>query len=421
MHELLTPLRMDYSRWTDCPPRAPLGKADAVYGSFDHLMLLLGRIANFASRDRKRKLKVMEANGGQWRPAPGMKMGPPPGAKPPGADPADALPSSIEGRKPSSGAPINPRMPPQGMARGPGMPQQMANPQPVQAGPPPQISFYGMAPPPARVAMPARYQTNQTSPTPSTLSHQDSIDLDTATKDALAEWQRIHHALDAYASRLGPNFQPLPEDCQQPLPTPFGLALFYRSYDISCLWLVYNMCVIIAERSHPHMPPAAHMAAGIAAFKTRESATNIGRITAGIVSPPQNQPLSPALGAAMCECCMALFIAGVQYQDPAQRRWTVERLFETDRRCGWATAGVIGEGCQTSWVKAAFMGRGPPWERIRNTRNPDARVNGSYERVGMQGAPDGEDEKDRRFVFSRAEARVHWAIGIIGTEEDVRE
>ena len=55
---------MDYSRYTDCPPRAPLGKADAPYGSFDHVVLLLARIADFAVKDRKRKLKVEKSSMG---------------------------------------------------------------------------------------------------------------------------------------------------------------------------------------------------------------------------------------------------------------------------------------------------------------------------------------------------------------------
>src|SRR6266571_7993391 len=69
---------MDYSRWSDCPPRAPMGRADAIYATHDHVILILGRIADFAAKDRERKIKAVEANGGQWRPTPGMPMGPPP-------------------------------------------------------------------------------------------------------------------------------------------------------------------------------------------------------------------------------------------------------------------------------------------------------------------------------------------------------
>ena len=58
-----------------------MGKVDAVHGSFDHLVLLLGRIADFSSKDRERKLKQIQANGGRWKPlpgTPGMNIRPPP-------------------------------------------------------------------------------------------------------------------------------------------------------------------------------------------------------------------------------------------------------------------------------------------------------------------------------------------------------
>src|SRR4051812_45818555 len=70
-----------------------MGRPDAVYGTHDHLIILLARIAEFNARDRRRKIKIMEANGGQWRPSPGMQMPSPPGgpgpqsASPPPANP----------------------------------------------------------------------------------------------------------------------------------------------------------------------------------------------------------------------------------------------------------------------------------------------------------------------------------------------
>lgn len=78
-------LLMDYARWSDCPPRARIGRDDATYGTHDHIMLLLGRIAEFSAKDRKRKLSGVKASGGQWRPPSGGefkglgRMGPPPG------------------------------------------------------------------------------------------------------------------------------------------------------------------------------------------------------------------------------------------------------------------------------------------------------------------------------------------------------
>ena len=57
---------MEYRRWGECLPRAAIGRLDAVYGTADHLWLLLGRLADFNARDQRRKKKAVDANGGQW-------------------------------------------------------------------------------------------------------------------------------------------------------------------------------------------------------------------------------------------------------------------------------------------------------------------------------------------------------------------
>lgn len=59
-----TKLFMEYEEWTQCPPRAPLSSISAIYGTYDHLILLLGRLASFASRDLSRKRKAFRAKGG---------------------------------------------------------------------------------------------------------------------------------------------------------------------------------------------------------------------------------------------------------------------------------------------------------------------------------------------------------------------
>ncbi|KAI1497701.1 hypothetical protein F5X99DRAFT_357250 [Biscogniauxia marginata] len=69
-----TRLFLETDVWTQCPPRAPMGRLDAVWGTYDHLMLLLGRIANFSSRDLARKREALRANG-PGGPPPGMFAG----------------------------------------------------------------------------------------------------------------------------------------------------------------------------------------------------------------------------------------------------------------------------------------------------------------------------------------------------------
>jgi hypothetical protein len=382
--------RLDYHRWADCAPRASIGRADAVYGSFDHLTLLLGRIADFASKDRARKLRQMALQGGQWIPAPGMDALQPPGTG--------------TGPPPSNG---------------PGVSQRPST------GPIPQASpaFFGMAPPPrSNVQMPSSYNpVRQTTASYSTEST-EAIDLQAATAAALIEYGRIRAALKAFVAALNvPAFQQLDEGLHTPILTPFGPAIFYHSYDISCLWSIYNMCEIIAIRSHPHMHPAAHAAAGLAAKDTAYFAEQIGRVVAGIVPGPANEPLNPTLGSSLCESCMPTFVAAIQYQRPDQRHFTIIRIYSIALRTGWGSAELIGKGIETSWVKAGEMGRGPPYQRVEMPRHSDdPRLNHSWElHADPDTKPEEMDDSDRRLVTVKASARLNWAIGIIGMEDDV--
>ena len=290
----------------------------------------------------------------------------------------------------------------------------------------PAPAFYGMAPPPRQnVQVPSSYAPlDGRAPTPMGASLQDqaeSIDLHIATSNALEEYGRIRAALRTFATSLGDTFEPLASEYQPSVDTPFGAALFYRSYDIGCLWAVYNMAMIVAIRSHPHMPPAAHMAVGVAAQETASYANDIGRIAAGIAPGLPSEPLNPALGSALCESCMPSFFAAVQYVDPRQRHDTVVRIYGIAQRTGWGSAELIANGCETAWVKAAAAGRGPYYERMaRPQQSDDPRLNGSWERLDPHVMPSDDDEGDRRLISTNANARLNWAIGIMGTESDMQ-
>ncbi|KAK7553863.1 hypothetical protein IWX92DRAFT_305692 [Phyllosticta citricarpa] len=383
-------LLMDYSRCSDCPPRAPIGKPDALYGTHDHSLLLLARIGDFAARDRERKVRAVEMNGGAWRP-------------------------------------------------GLGMPSPSPSPSPSSCGggiPTPAIPFYGMAPPSGNTSMPAAFASSTTqsmpSPAPSAPSSSSPIqtqaDLEAATSAALSEWTTIRAALTTYASYLGPAFAPLsPEHCTH-IPTPFGPALQYRSFDIAVLWAQYHMLTIILARCHPSMPPAAIMAAAVAASTTAGPANDIGRIAAGVMPPPlpSSAPpseraklaeLNPSIGAALIEVIMPLFFAGIQYTEHAQREWLVTHVADIENRTGWASAGLVANGCQKVWERAGRAGRGPVWVYRREGASKDERRSGrKSDNAG--GAADA-DATDRRFVWTNPATRVHWAMGILSAEEDV--
>ncbi|KAF4552944.1 Hypothetical protein D9617_8g049570 [Elsinoe fawcettii] len=411
------PLLMSYSRWTDYPPRAPIdAEPGVIYGAYDHLMLLCGRIADFIVRDRKRKLRAMQLNGGMWRPPPGMQMGPPgssPGG-PPGSTPGSTAGRSGTGPPPGFGPPSNatPRGPPSNASGQP-------SPQPAGNTPSPQMPMYfGMAPPEPTASMPSSYWAEPQAPPVMSPEQEQFIDFATQTAEAQQEWDEILLAINTLVSMLGDWYQPLVSEYQVPPQTPWGPATIYKSLDVGCLWGFINFAYILAHRSHPNMPPYAHMAAAISARVTKPYADAIGRTAAGIMPPNNGKPITPFMGAAMCDLCLPLFFAGVQLVDPHQRDWIVTALFDIERRCAYETAGTIAHGCQTAWHKAGKAGRGPPYTHRYNTRAQDERLNGSWEKIDPNATPDEDDSTDRRFIQTKPTARLHWAMGILETELD---
>ncbi len=390
---------MPYDRWGHCPPRAPIGRLDAIYGTMDHLILLMGRIGEFGGKDQIRKREVVKANGGVWRPRPemfppGMFPGPPPGAPHPAPNDAPGGPPSMQ----FSNLPAH---------------SQNTGPSPQFAPP-----MYGMVPslessqrvPDAFIQGPHVSQNGTT--------ESSAIELETATAEAEAEWNDIKHAFDVFEQNLGADFQPLSPEYMQPLSTPFGPALYYRTYSIACIWALYYTGRIIAARVHPSMPPAAMVAAGIAAFQTKEWAKLVGRVCAGLQPTSLTTELNPSLGAALIESSLGLFFAGIQYQDAGQRGWTITKLRDIARLTGWQSSAAIASGCETAWTKAAEAGKGPPYQRTMDPTAKDDRVAGR--RPDLNGGPP-KDNNDRRFITINPSTRLHWALGLLSVEEDMRK
>ncbi|KAF1832553.1 hypothetical protein BDW02DRAFT_422751 [Decorospora gaudefroyi] len=434
-HHLMRPFR----KWSDCPPRAPLGHTDALYGSQDHLLLLLARVADFTARDRERKLHQVDADGG-WRPRPGMpgfgSMGPPPSHQR-GQPPTPTTPSSSTPYM--QGPPSGWKGPPP-----PGFgPSSIPPGQPSQARQPPSATpnFYGMAPAPEPPPILSSYDNPnyKHSPPTSHMPHPRHANLPALYETALSEWEAISdaHAHVTNVLERTDSFAPLPGDLYPPAPggsqdngnaTPFGPAIIHRSYDISVIWTLLHLAKIILIRAHPAMPPAAQMAAGVATAATAPYCQLIGRINAGM-QIPVSANLSPFLGAVLVESTMPLFFAGITFSDAAQREWLVTRLMEIDKRTGWASAGIIARGCEKAWETAAEMGRGPPYERrlsqIRKEEeeemetgdNVQGRDEGRAEGMGGRREEQG-GVGETRFVVKRP---LTFAMNLLGTEEDLRE
>ena len=280
--------------------------------------------------------------------------------------------------------------------------------------------MYGYMPNPGSIRVPRGFdqakldQAYSSIPNPS-----ESQSLETATLEAEAEWGAISHAYDTFANSLGPAFAPLEPEHMTPVTTPFGQALYYRSYSIACVLIMFYCGRIVCQRIKPNMPPAAMAAAGVAAQSTAQYANTVGRICAGIQPIDTTVAINPHHGAALMDSCMGLFHAGIQYRDPGQRGWTITKLRDIARLTGWQTSALIASGCETAWTKAAEMGRGPPYVRTNHPEAKDDRVSrrGSEE---ARSATPAKDNNDRRFIGVNAGTRVFWAIGILGVEEDMR-
>lgn len=285
-------------------------------------------------------------------------------------------------------------------------------------------------------------------PAPATAS---DVDLSAATALALQEHASIRAAFDLFAHLLqNAEYAPLTIETTPPISTPFGPAIQYRTYPISCIWAFYHVGRILLHRLHPHMPPAAMVSAGVCAHLTHQHAQTIGRICAGLYLPStysfQTATLNPSLGSALMESSFTLFFAAIQFQDAVQRGWTVSKLNDIARLTGWETSSAIAAGCEVCWERMGEMGKGPKYVSTIGRENRDERLHGRTRRgegragggLGWGGAvrgeglrkkqTDEEDEEpdlmithDRRFINVNPNARVHWALGILGVEDDMRK
>ncbi|KAL9089472.1 MAG: hypothetical protein Q9159_002512 [Coniocarpon cinnabarinum] len=354
-------LLLPYHQWADCPPRAPIGDPEAVFGSNDHVILLMGRIATFSANDRPRKIRAAKA-----------KTPPPPGAS------------------------VN------------------VPPTPGTPSPP----FYGMAPSRGQPQGHSAYG-NAVIGTVSNDRHMHSTtaQVEALTSEALAEWNDIRHACEVFMQRLGPEFQPLSEDAHPSFQTPFGRSCHFRSFEIAALWLMYYTALLVLIRAHPFKPAAAVIATGVSARETAIYANEIGRIASSFTSPGMQARTYFRYRGAITGSVVPLFFAGVQYQDSDQRRWTVGHLLDVAKQTGWSTAETCANGCETSWVRAYEMGRGAPWQRIaQDFFSVDQRSSGRYVQL-----PGGHpvDASDRRLLHHQADSRLLWGFGLLGTVEDL--
>ena len=447
------PLLMDYNQWKYCPPRGRIGNTSIPYATFDHLLLLLARLTNFGGKDRSRKQRVVASVGGQWRPPPGFFPAAPPQAHASQhvptlhSQPISTLPTSSS--TPSSSTTladdkIKPSPAPsanEGRIRQSKPGPAIAHPQ--QGGP----AFNGMMPPPPlppKMSASFHAMNEQLQGRSSTVPDQESgeqasseMDLNAETEQALAEHAAMKNAFDVFAQSLGPDFEPLVNDGSFPQTSPFGAPIRYRSPAIGAIWLHYYVGRVLLYRLHPQMPPAAMVSASVTAHLTKEYALTAGKVAAGLYAMTPGapgDPLDPTLAGALIESTFPLLFAAIQYQDASQRGWTISKLHDIARMTGWQTSGAVAAACEIAWERMGLAGKGPPYTRSLDRNNKDARVNGTSRRVdpatseGYSGPNDagaGQESQflshDRSLIGKHGSTRVHWALGLLSVEEDIKK
>ena len=424
-------LLMPYDFWKYCPPRGQIGKLQCAYATMDHLCIVMARLIDFGGKDRARKQRVIASQGGQWVPPPGFF---------PGSQNPSPKPDNDSTAKPSvdntGRATAN-----ESKRRQQAGPGKLTVPAPAPITPLP--GMFGMYPPPSEpiqrhsaveMMEASLLESAFTKPLPPQHTA-DAQDLKTATQIALAEHAAITDAFETFVSLLPATFQPLPADSSLPITTPFGPALQYRTYTVACIWAFYYVGRILLHRLHPHMPPAAMISAGVTAHLTNEYAQLIGKISAGLYSPQQSNiqagNLPPQLSAALIENTLFLLFAGVQYQDAAQRGWTISKLYDISTRTGWQSSASIAAACEVAWHTMGKAGRGPPYQPTMDRNNQDPRIRAAFEGRGSansvsSASPSSEMKNehtilshDRDLIDRNASSRVHWALGLLSVEDDI--
>ena len=370
---------MPYHRWGECPPRARIGDLDAAHGTFDHLVLLLARITEYGAKDRERKLREIAANGGVWRPPPGLfQQSPPQG-------PQDRPMQ----RPPPSGPNLQP----------PNNPNRETSP-----------PMYGMAPSTPVQLPPGFNETRNAFPSPESAHSDTQQDLDALAAESLSEWEDMLAACNEFENALGPGFQPLPPGAAPVITTPFGPAIQYRTHTVACIWACYYLGRILLRRVHPSMPPAAMMAAGVSAAQTAQDAQLIGRIVAGVYGPQYPSPPvdpSPSVAGILVELLIPVFYAAVQYTDGAQRNWTIALLRDITRLTGGKSSASVAGGCETAWIKAHEAGRGPPYKPVEDMPDVERR----YAIISLVGTG-----TDRQFVMVSQTESMDFAMGLLSID-----
>lgn len=325
------------------PPRAAMNKPGALYGTFDHLLVICRRILAFGSCERQRKTKIADRNGGKWPFNPPARRDPVLISPPP--ESPDRSASVDMGRGMGVGVELG-----VGAGMGTGVNEGL------NAGmktPPHQLNRQEVIPEYFTYPNPPLLQ----SPPPEDVPC--GADAYASSRAAEVEWHRIKGALALFHSYLvGPTFEPLAAPASWPLysSTPFGPPIYYRDPMANLVMIFYHVSHLILDRLHPVLPPDPLSAIIHAAPAAMPHVNVLPRLFAGMPAPDSTPSTEAYIDAVVCS-----FYGGLQVTDPNSRRWLVELWAEFGYITRAGARETLIPGAERTWMALHRLKFGPAY------------------------------------------------------------
>lgn len=91
-------------------------------------------------------------------------------------------------------------------------------------------------------------------------------------------------------------------------------------------------------------------------------------------------------------------------------------MHDIARLTGWQSARQIADGCESGWIKAYQVGRGPPYERLHVQEEEPSSIWANPRRIDRV----IRNATDNRLALVRSE-RAHYALGLLSVEHDLEK
>ncbi|KAK6085791.1 C6 finger domain-containing protein [Seiridium cupressi] len=359
-----TRLFMNYDLWAQCPPRAPMCRSDAIYGTYDHLLLVLGRLSEYQSRDLTRKRRFFKVRG---------TFGP-----------TGAPPGTFPGMMPASDHVQQPM---------------------------------GFSPP----------REDPSSPKPDSEEDLDLLTAK-AYQDwegIKAAFEAFRNHLGPEFEPLDQDLHPISMSPFGPAMRyrTYSIAGIWMNYFMGMI-ILHRSHPQMPPVAMMAAPMSAQQTMGYALQIARiahglEENVGVMREVSTLVSAAF---IESAFCLFVAGVQVLILTSYKQYQADTQRQWLIRHLHDITRLTGWESGRRIAEGCESAWSRAAGNGRGPPYTRSSDT---DVYLDADKRGSGVWSHPRRIDKRiqeieDEMWVVEKEE-KAHYALGLIGVQEDLEK